>query len=65
MYGEKKLAEGTKVELPYEYLLKENNTLYKVLMTLLPNAQFLKDELHRIKETFDSVDTSLKQLKYK
>jgi hypothetical protein len=34
-------------------------------MTLLPNAQFLKDELHRIKETFDVVDSSLKQLKYK
>lgn len=43
MYGEKKLPEGTKIELPYEYLLKENNTLYKMLMTLLPNAQFLKD----------------------
>jgi hypothetical protein len=36
-----------------------------MLMTLLPNAQFLKDELHKIKETFDTVDTSLKQLKQK
>jgi hypothetical protein len=49
IYGEKKLHENTKIELPYEYLLKENNILYKMLMTLLPNAQFLKEELHKIK----------------
>jgi hypothetical protein len=42
IYGEKRLPEGCKLELPYENLLKENNLLYKMLMALLPNAQFLK-----------------------
>jgi hypothetical protein len=37
-------------------LLKENNILYKMLMTLLPNAQFLKEELQ-------SINNSLKLLK--
>jgi len=42
MYGEKKLPVGCKLELPYEYLLKENNLLYKMLKTLLPKDQFLR-----------------------
>lgn len=49
MYGEKSLPPGCKLELPYEYLMKENNLLYKMLMTVLPNAQFLREELHKIR----------------
>lgn len=52
MYGEKKLPVGCKLELPYEYLLKENNLLYKMLMTLLPNAKMLGSELSNIRETY-------------
>lgn len=43
MYGEKRLPTGAKLELPYEYLLKENNLLYKMLMTMLPSAQSLRE----------------------
>jgi len=32
-----------------------------MLMTLLPNAQFIKDELLRIREVYESVDTMVKQ----
>lgn len=52
MYGEKKLPAGCKMELPYEYLLKQNNVLYKMLMALLPNARFLREELHGIREAY-------------
>jgi hypothetical protein len=64
MNGEKKLPENTKLELPYEYLLKENNLLYRMLMTLLPNVQFLRDEIHRVRESFDAVQESLKLMSY-
>ena len=60
MYGEKKLPPGSKLELPYEYLLKENNLLFKMLMTLLPNAQLLREELHKIRETYESVEAMVK-----
>jgi hypothetical protein len=53
------------VELPYEYLLKENGLLYKMLMTLLPNAQFMKDELHKIRETVESVQLMVKECAFK
>jgi len=35
-----------------------------MLMTLLPNVQFLKDEIHRVRESFDTVQESLKLMSY-
>ena len=61
MYGEKRLPVGFKLQLPYEYLLKENNLLYKMLKTLLPKDQFLREELHKIRETYETVQEMMKE----
>ena len=31
-------------------------------MTLLPNAQLLREELHKIRETYESVDMMVKEV---
>ncbi len=41
MYGPKSL-EGIDLEIPYEYLVKENQTMYKILQTLLQRFQYNK-----------------------
>jgi hypothetical protein len=38
IFGQKSL-EGKEIEIPYEYLVKENQIMYKMLLTLLPNLQ--------------------------
>ena len=40
MFGDKRAEMGeNEVELPYEYMVKENYSMYKMLMTLLPLAE--------------------------
>lgn len=52
MFGHKKMEE--KVELPYEFIVKENYELYKMLLTLLPEShdredmRLLKDGLYKL-----------------
>ena len=61
MYGEKRLPVGSKIEMPYEYLLKENNLLFRMLMALLPNAQLLREELFRIRESYEAVEGVIRE----
>ena len=41
IFGQKTL-EGKSLEIPYEYLVKENEIMYKMLVTLLPRLQYNK-----------------------
>lgn len=38
------------MELPYEYLVKENYALYKMLMTLLPQTETDREDLRVLKD---------------
>ena len=48
MFGQKKLEE--RVQLPYEYLVKENHALYKMLLTLLPQTDSDREDLRLLKD---------------
>lgn len=48
IYGEKNL-EGVALEIPYEYLVKENAVMYKVLLTLLPHLNYDRNEVNEVK----------------
>lgn len=60
IYGQKSL-EGREVEIPYEYLVKENQTMYKMLVTLLPRVQYSKKDVAELKDTLESVESVVKE----
>lgn len=62
IYGEKTL-EGREIEIPFEYLVKENKTMYKMLLTLLPQLEYHKKDLTDFRETLESVETIVKEFK--
>ena len=50
MYGHKTL-QGKPLEIPYQYLVRENQVMYKMLMTLLPGIQYDKNHVNRLRES--------------
>jgi hypothetical protein len=48
MFGHRKL-EG-EVTMPYEFLVKENKVMYKMLLTLLPLVEGDRDDLRIVRD---------------
>jgi hypothetical protein len=58
MFGTKKL-EG-EIQLPYEYLVKENQVMYRMLITLLPKVNGDRDDLRVIRSNLFKLNSKIK-----
>ena len=63
MFGDKSTELNiSEIDLPYEYLIKQNYTMYKMLQTLLPLAENDKEGLVNIKDGIFKLQCKIKEL---
>lgn len=60
MFGHKKVESP--VQLPYEYLVKENQTMYKMLLTLLPQVESDRDDLRIIRDNLFKLNAKVTEV---
>lgn len=60
MFGPKKL-EG-ELQLPFEYLVKENQVMYKMLLTLLPEIEADRNDLRIIRDNLFKLSSKITEI---
>ena len=62
MFGDKRSeVPKSEIDLPYEYLVKENSSMYKMLLTLLPLAENDKEGLQNVKDGIFKLECKAKE----
>jgi hypothetical protein len=60
MFGARKF-EG-EIQLPYEYLVKENQVMYRMLISLLPKVSGERDDLRMIRGSLFKLNSKVKEI---